>query len=55
MTSHIKVAIRIRPLLATEQLPVQWATQNNTIYQIDDSGQKFGDMYSFGMFFKSLP
>ncbi|XP_044266431.1 kinesin-like protein KIN-7L isoform X2 [Tribolium madens] len=54
MSTNIQVAIRIRPLIATEhekRLRAQWSTQNNTIYQVDNNGQKFGDAFSFDHIF----
>lgn len=52
--TNIQVAVRIRPLIATEQekkLPVQWGIQNNNIYQTDDTGQMFGEVFSFGLYY----
>ncbi|EFA03966.2 hypothetical protein TcasGA2_TC014111 [Tribolium castaneum] len=54
MSTNIQVAIRIRPLIASEEakkLQVQWGTQKNNIFQIDDNGQKFGDVFSFDHIF----
>ncbi|XP_063909339.1 uncharacterized protein LOC135126989 isoform X2 [Zophobas morio] len=55
-STNIQVAIRMRPLINTEEvkkLRAQWGSQNNLIYQIDDNGlrHQLGEVYSFDHIF----
>lgn len=50
---NIQVAVRLRPLLSKEiasHVKVKWKVEKNTVYQIDDNGQRYGEPYCFGMY-----
>ncbi|CAG4940220.1 unnamed protein product [Colias eurytheme] len=50
MSDNIKVVVKVRPLISREiedKLNYQWRVQNNTLYQIDQSGRDCGPSFTF--------
>lgn len=53
MSDNIKVVVKVRPLIPREKdenLQCQWRVDNNSIYQLDHSGNLFGPSFTFGKY-----
>lgn len=51
MSDNIKVVVKVRPLITGEiedKLFYQWRVKNNTLYQIDQNGKDYGQIFTFG-------
>lgn len=58
MSTNIKVAIKVRPLIKREKddsLPIQWIVQENSIVSTDPETRRRGDGgFRFGMYSRAV-